>query len=689
MNQWLIRLKKLLILYLRIAWSLTLSLISLFALPSFCLGQLNLPDASSGSIKPANEMALFSEIPSVYSASKFDQKVTEAPASISIVTASDIKMYGYRSLSDIIQSVPGFFTTYDRNYAYIGVRGFGRPGDYNSRVLLLVDGARLNDSVYNTAPIGTDFPVDVDLIERVEFIRGPGSSLYGANAFFAVINVITKRGRDLKGIELASEAGSFDTYKGRASYGNKFQNGLEMLVSGSYYTSGGQNLFFREYNSPATNYGIARNCDGDHSYNFFSKLSYYDFSMEGGYQSREKGIPTGVFDTVFNDPRTLTVDEKAFWDLEYDHKFENQLGVMARLLYGHYRYTGDYLYNAALPGYPIDPVLNKDLGVSESMGGEFQITKTLFDQHKLIIGADYYDNFVEAQKTYDEVPFKMYLNDKRSSTDWGVYLQDEYHIIRNLILNAGVRYDEYSTFGGTINPRSALIYNPFEKTTFKLIYGSAFRPPNDYELYYNDGTSIKNNLNLKPETITTYELLWEQYIGKYLRTSTSVYYNEIEDLINYRTDPIDGLSEPFNSKGANAKGIELELEGKFPRDVQGRISYDLQRAEDTATGKTLTNSPEHQVKLNVRVPLIPEQLFLGTEFIFMSSRKTLAGNETDNAFVTNLTLFAPNVTKRLKISASVYNLFNQKFGEPAGIDFKQDIIQQDGIAFRLQCIYSF
>ena len=167
-----------------------------------------------------------------------------------------------------------------------------------------------------------------------------------------MINVITKRGRNLKGTELSAEAGSFDTYKGRASYGNKFQNGLEMLVSGSYFTSGGQSLYFKEYNSPATNYGIARNCDGDQSYNFFSKLSFSDFSMEGGYQSREKGIPTGAFNTVFNDPSTKTVDEYAFWNLEYDHRFENQLGVMARLSYNHYYYYGDYPYDAAKPGDP-------------------------------------------------------------------------------------------------------------------------------------------------------------------------------------------------------------------------------------------------------------------------------------------------------------------------------------------------
>jgi outer membrane receptor for ferrienterochelin and colicins len=134
------------------------------------------PLASPGDGKAA-EMVLFTEIPSVFGASKFDQKLTEAPASVTLITASDIKKFGWRTLAEILQSVGGFFTTYDRNYHYVGVRGFGRPRDYNTRVLLLVDGHRVNDAINDSAFIGTDFPLDVDLIDRVEIIRGPSSSL--------------------------------------------------------------------------------------------------------------------------------------------------------------------------------------------------------------------------------------------------------------------------------------------------------------------------------------------------------------------------------------------------------------------------------------------------------------------------------------------------------------------------------
>src|SRR5215470_723596 len=156
------------------------------------------------------------EIPFVEAASRYKQLITEAPSSVTVVTSDEVKKYGHRTLADILQSVPGLYVTYDRNYSFLGVRGFNL-GDNNNRVLLLVDGHRLNNSLSDSAYLGTEFILDVDLIDRVEIIRGPGSSLYGNNAFFGVINVITRKGRDMSGngVEASGEAGSFDTFKGR------------------------------------------------------------------------------------------------------------------------------------------------------------------------------------------------------------------------------------------------------------------------------------------------------------------------------------------------------------------------------------------------------------------------------------------------------------------------------------------
>jgi len=181
--------------------------ISTFVFPAY--GQGPQTDLSQYTI----EDLMRTEVGTVYGASKFQQKVTDAPASVTIVTAEEIRKYGYRTLAEVLRSVPGLFVDYDRNYSYVGLRGFSRPGDYSSGILLLIDGHRTNDNVYDSPNFGTEFILDVSLIKRVEVIRGPASVLYGSNAFFGVINVITKRGRDARGAEISVDTGSLGTYR--------------------------------------------------------------------------------------------------------------------------------------------------------------------------------------------------------------------------------------------------------------------------------------------------------------------------------------------------------------------------------------------------------------------------------------------------------------------------------------------
>ncbi|MGH9369969.1 MAG: TonB-dependent receptor plug domain-containing protein [Vicinamibacterales bacterium] len=165
----------------------------------------------------------------VFGASERLQPVTEAPASVSFVTGEEIARYGYRTLADVLRSVRGMYVTDDRNFSFIGTRGFGKPGDYNSRILLLVNGHRVNDNVFGQAEIGAEFGLDPAMIERVEIIRGPASSLYGDSAFFAVVNVITKTGGSLGGGSIALEAGTLGTQLTRAL------RGRQMLTAGAEF----------------------------------------------------------------------------------------------------------------------------------------------------------------------------------------------------------------------------------------------------------------------------------------------------------------------------------------------------------------------------------------------------------------------------------------------------------------------
>lgn len=125
----------------------------------------------------------------ISTASKVEQTISEAPAAVTIVTSEDIKRYGYRTLNEVLATIQGFYISYDRNYSYVGVRGLGRPTDYNDRILLMIDGHKMNDSFYGSASVGTDLPIDFRSVHRIDIVRGPGSALYGTEAMLAVINI--------------------------------------------------------------------------------------------------------------------------------------------------------------------------------------------------------------------------------------------------------------------------------------------------------------------------------------------------------------------------------------------------------------------------------------------------------------------------------------------------------------------
>jgi outer membrane receptor for ferrienterochelin and colicins len=625
----------------------------------------------------------------VYGVSKYPQKLSDVFASVTVVTREDIKRYGHRTLADILRSVPGFFVTNDRNYEYLGIRGFNRPGDYNSRFLLLVDGHRLNDPIYQMAPIGYDFPLDVDLIERVEVIRGPSFALYGSGAFLGVINVITRRGSDMRGAEVSLAGGSFLSHKARLSYGNRWSNGVEMLVSGSYYNSPGpRSLYFPAFDRADDNNGVASKCDYEMAYNFFSKLSYQDFTLTALYGSRSKGIPTASFGTAFNDSRNRTIDATGYLELKYERTLPSDWGVLARLGYNFNTYDGYYWYK----GESAFRVLNRDIGRSQWLNGEIQVTKRLFDRHMVIAGAEFQQYLNMNQQNYDAVPYQLYLDDRRQGNFWALYTQGEFVLRPNLHFYAGVRFDRYSTCGGTVNPRAALVYQPFAPTTFKLLYNEGFRAPNASELYYQDGGSTsKANPQLHPEKIHAFELIWEQKLNKTLLFKTSGFYYRINGLISQITDPLDGLAVYRNLMRVDAKGVEVELGGHW-RFLDGRLSYSFQDVRNRGNGQLLSNCPQHLGKLNLTAPLYRDKLFAGLEVLFTSPRRTVTGSMVSAYGVTNLTLLSRNIWKGVELSASVYNLFNQRYFDPGSFDHLSSgmkRIRQDGTTFRLKATFAF
>jgi outer membrane receptor for ferrienterochelin and colicins len=628
------------------------------------------------------------DIDSVSGVSGFKQKVTEAPASVTIITAEEIQRYGYRTLADILRNVRGFYVSNDRNYSYLGVRGYGLPGDYNSRITLLIDGHRLNDNIFDAALIGTEFPLDVDLIDRVEVIRGPNSSLYIASAFLGVINVITKRGRDSQKVSVAGSAASYGTYQGRVTYGNQFKNGLEMLLSASYYDSHGQDeLFFPQFNTPATNNGIALNADGDESDQFFANLSWGHFTLHGVFGSRDKGIPTAPFGSVFNVTGTHTVDARGYLDLEYDCKLGSGWSLTNRLYYDQFNNDGTYIYDYSDSGGP-SRVMNRNFAHGKWWGDEVAFSKQVFARQRLTFGAEFRDNFQQDQGNYDIQPFVQYFSSYRTSSIFSVYAQDEIHLRKNLVLNVGLRYDHYSTFGGTTNPRAALIYSPWERSTFKLLYGQSFRAPNFFELYYA-APGNESNPSLRPETVKTMELVWEQYFANHFRMTMSGFYYPIRGLIGEQVDLATGNAVFTNAGSLDLRGVDFEFARKLSGGLEATVSYSFQDVRSPSAPIPLTNSPKHLVQASLSIPLFQHKVFASMDLQYVSRRATLTGQYTAGYVVPNFTLFSRKILKGWEVSASLYNAFNQKYADPGGNGLAEDAIVQDGRNFRIKVGYRF
>ena len=195
--------------------------------------------------------------------------------------------------------------------------------------------------------------------------------------------------------------------------------------------------------------------------------------------------------------------------------------------------------------------------------------------------------------------------------------------------------------------------------------------------------------DLKPETINTYELALEEYLGDNLRVVISGFYYKMGSLITLRTDPTDDLLVYKNMEEVEAKGLELEMEGKWASGLESRISYTIQQAEDQKTGSVLTNSPKNLSKLNLIVPLVKDKFFAGAEVQYTSKRKTVTNNYADAFFCANLTFLGQDLLKGLEVSASIYNLFDQEYRDPGSEEHQQDVIEQDGRSFRLKLTYGF
>jgi iron complex outermembrane receptor protein len=617
----------------------------------------------------------------VYSASRHLEDARKAPSSVSILTAEDIRKYGWRTLGEALGSLRGFYTSNNRQFTYLGVRGFMRPGDNNPRILLLVNGHRLNDNIYDTAAIGTEFPLDLDLIDHIEVVRGPGSSLFGGNAIFGVINVITREpGRRAAG-ETSGETGSHLSRTGSATLTGA-RGRLSGLISGSMERSAGaSSLYFPAFASPETNNGYAENADGGHFEHGFGELRYGEFRLEAMVGDRVKQFPTGADGAIFGDPRDRVNDGRAYVDAGLRRQM-GQTDLEVRAYYDRYNFTGTGDYSV-----PEIPVVfgGWEEAKAEWVGTEVTATRS-FGEQRITAGSQYQYSLRNRQSAgVSGGPILFWFE----NTPWqaAVFGDAELHVVPRMIVHAGARVDWFSNYNEAWSPRTAVIYSPDDRTALKYIVGKAFRTPNAYEQYYADGMTLTEGpQKLVPEQILSNEAVLERNLKPWMRVSADGFYNQLKELIDQLPAGKTTLSYFVNDDRAHAKGLEGEIDVERESGLGLRTSYTATMATDDVAHAPLTNAPHAQAKLNGSVP-VRSWGNAGLELLYVSALTDGRGTRVPAYLLPSLTFSTKPVLGGWQFSSSCYDATNRRWFSPVGPNDPEDQIPMDGLGWRFRVGY--
>jgi outer membrane receptor for ferrienterochelin and colicins len=618
----------------------------------------------------------------VYSASRHLEDAKDAPSAVSVITADEIRRYGWRTLADALRSLRGFYTANDRQYTYLGVRGFLRPGDYNSRILILINGHRTNENIYDSGFFGAEFPLDLDLVDHIEVVRGPGSSIYGTNAVFGVVNVITRKPSAQSVVESSGQAASFFDRLARFTTSGSLDKTAALLSFSIDHDPGPSSLYFPQFASSATNNGYAENMDGDHHLQAFGNITDGSFNVQALFSDRRKTYPTASYGAVFNNPADWNEDVRAYIEAVYSHSLASQTDLQIRAYFDNYEYTGSDAYaNEGAPG--------EFIGISKAradwVGVEANVTRPLGAQ-RISAGAQYEYTIDAMQRNYVVgLPNLFYSNDSPWLTAF--YGEAELKLIPHTVMRTGGRLDQYSTFGHALSPRVAVVYTPSEITTVKYILGDAFRAPSAYEEFYADDITIaKAPKELVPEKILSNELVFERAMEPWLEFTADAYYNRLRNLIDQVPDGNSGLSFFVNQGRVHAKGLEFELDAKNRSGFAAKISYALSTAFNDQAAVPLVNSPRSQFKANGAMPL-SHYLSAAIGFEYEGTMTDYQGTRVPAYALPTFTLSSLPAWKGWSFSASCYDAINAGWFSPMGPNDPEDKIRMDGRTFRFKLDY--
>jgi outer membrane receptor for ferrienterochelin and colicins len=667
----------------------------------------------------------------IVTASKHEQRLSEAPAYVTVITSEMIEDYGFETVAEALQVVPGMHVSYDKNFHIIGVRGVGLQGDWNTRVQLLLNGHLLNEQWNGTASVGELVGLNMEEIDRIEVVKGAGSSLYGSCAFLATINIITKKPDGRGEMNLVGKYTPHSNRKGTGlSFSKALSNGLEVNLSTSIEGVGGARLFFPEYSNfdlsmfepddeGLSQYyltvddftgGYTSETDFMRARHLFGQLRWGDWTLWGKLSTRKKGTPTGFYGSLFNDKRNWVKEDYNFLELKFQRHLSESIDFTSRVHYDDYYFINHVSYNYYVleddPPYLPGPVWG-DVGVDDFWGGEARFDWQITPWERLILGGVYESHRIhqhsgELDSTLTRIQEEWGPEGIRDIDFdfWDLYFQNELKLGAKIALVGAGNYSKRHYSESFFAPKAAVILTDKRLGVLKGIYGQAFRAPSIFEFTFDDGVTFIGNPDLVHEQVNTGEIVYERFFGGGVRVSISGYEGMAKNLITTREvyagdpghpgDPYeDLLFQYYNLDEIEFRGMEFGLEKQTRGGCSGFFNFGIQSVKDAKTKQTPPNSPHFLANFGVSVPLWRNKVRSSVSGRYLDERKAYDGQVAKSYFTSDLWLHLKNVVPGLSVRAGVKNLLDTDIIDPIFEDYYPVVLlKQDGRRLILKVDYT-
>ncbi len=638
--------------------------------------------------------------------------ISKAPGIVTVITAKQIKQMGFRTLVDFLKTVPGFDITMDelgeRNVIARGV-GFGE------KVKILIDGHSVN-APWGGSVYFTFYDLVVENIKRIEIIRGPGSALYGQNAFLGVVNVVTKDTEDLDGLQLTATGGSFDTQNYNILLGKEYG---DLKISGfiDYFdTEGHSRTIERDILFPASfskSPGSSQNKKEKTDLNI--KISYKNLELKSKYMKKRREGYVGVGNALNDD---TDLDHTYFFsELVYKLALSEKLNMITKGYYDQYNYDTVLSpfpngFTRPFTGIGLVTFPNGITGHTQfkqhTIGIDNQFNYNVFDGNKLTFGFQYewikqrdvkfstnfhplffVDPTTGAPFTSTR-DFTHTLPVTRDATRqiYSFYLQDEWNITKDIDLTMGVRYDHFTRFGSTTNPRLGLVWRFMEDAHLKFLFATAYRAPSFGEMFIINNPVQVGNTHLDPEKVNTYEVDLGYNFSKHIRGNIDCFYSRIRDRIALDTSTTPDKTQ--NMGGARVLGVETEIKVDFGKENYVYANYTYQDVQDTDRDR-LPFVPIHKANFGINIGLW--KYVNANMHTFISGRRPRESGDARGSLpsyaLVNLSFIGKNFLDNFEVRGSVLNLLDKDYNDPSDIGTVSSDFPQQGRSFMIELRYKY